>query len=59
MSWVQLRAILDDNRATMREERQNPSPACPIDGALLEYSPLRRAWNCPMGNYQTTGGPRQ
>lgn len=53
MSWWTLKTILDTNREIQADERRNPAPICPIDGELLNYSPTRRLWDCPMGNYQT------
>ena len=55
MSWVKLKEMLDENRRGGAEERRNPPMVCPYDGSLLDYSPKRGLWNCPMGDYQTRG----
>ena len=50
MSWEQLKAIIDEDKAEARKAKNEPPGACPIDGAILEVRGNVR--NCPMGNYR-------
>ena len=51
MSWDQLKAIADENRALLEGNRSNPPTACPLDGALLLAS-SSGVLSCPQGNYR-------
>jgi hypothetical protein len=57
MSWEQLQAITQENRATQLREQNQPPVACPIDGEVLDIHPRGRR-NCPLGNYTWSGGPK-
>ena len=46
-----LKAIIDENRDTRRQELQEPPTSCPIDGTLLDEND-RGELNCPLGNYK-------
>jgi len=54
MSWWQLKAILDENRAERRADQSREPVTCPIDGELLDVKGAVR--NCPMGNYRWPAG---
>jgi len=57
MSWEQLQAISQENKATRQRDDSAPPVACPIDGSVLDIHPAGRR-NCPMGNYTWNGGPK-
>ena len=59
MSWAQLQTMLKENRDNAEAERRETSTVCPYDGSLLRHSEKRNLMSCPMGDFQTTGRPRE
>ena len=56
MSWMQLQALIRENREGAQREAADPPVACPIDGALLDIR-ADGTRNCPAGNFRWDGGP--
>lgn len=55
MSWWELKAIADEQRQSMEDERRQLPSVCPNDGSLLDVR-ADGVRNCPMGDF-TWGGP--
>ena len=55
ISWEQLKAIMDEARATRELERREPPVACPNDGEPLEQGP-RGTLHCKFDGYIWSGG---
>lgn len=55
--WGGLRSIIDEAKQIKDDQLQNPSPACPLCGTVLDIRPRDGARNCPMGHYSDNGRP--
>lgn len=55
MGWEQLKAIMDEARATRELEQREPPVACPNDGEPLEQGP-RGTLHCKFDGWTWSGG---